>query len=402
MRILLLTLLDYRREPNQRIHHFVRHVAPHCRALTVCYATSALERRLGGLARRALQPGVTAWTDGLVRFLEVTPLWFPRRWGRALGSLRDRQDILSLLRVARRHLEEPVDLCVAVGPFAALAAIRLRGHGLVGGVVYEDMDYEPGFAAHAWHARDRVRQEAAAARGADLVISAGERLSALRRTQGARRHVWIPNGVDTERFRATGATPHRPALIYTGNLDRYYSGLKQVIAALPGIREACSDVRLILVGRGQAAEEAALRRHAAALGVGALIEWVGPLPYSHLPQHLHRADVGLAAFPPGPSREYAFPYKVLEYMAAGLPVLATAGSETACLLERAECGMAVAHEPAALAAAARTLLADADLRARLGQKGRRASEAYDWKRIMDREMEALRGLFGGTASEGTR
>jgi len=394
MRVLLLTLLDYRREPNQRIHHFVRSLGPQCRSLVVAYATASVDRRPGRLARRAVQPAVTSWTDGPVQFLEVAPIWFPRRWGRALGSLRDRLDSASLFSVLRRHLEEPVDVCVAVGPFATLAAIRLREQGVAGAVVYEDIDYEPGFAAHGQHARDRARQEAAAVRGADLVISVGWRLSALRRQQGARRQVWIPNGVEVERFRAVCPEgPRPPVLIYTGNLDRNHSGLAQLLAALPGIRKASPEVRLILVGRGQAAEEAALRRQAARLGVETLIEWAGFQPYSSVPQWLHRGGVGLAAFPPGPPREHAFPLKALEYMAAGLPVLTTAGSETASLVEQAECGLAVAHEPAALATAAGALLADADLCARLGQNGRRASQDYDWKRIMDREAEALRELL---------
>ena len=46
------------------------------------------------------------------------------------------------------------------------------------------------------------------------------------------------------------------------------------------------------------------------------------------------SDIGLAAFPPNELMHYASPIKVFEYMAAGLPIVTTKGTEAARIVKK--------------------------------------------------------------------
>jgi len=77
-------------------------------------------------------------------------------------------------------------------------------------------------------------------------------------------------------------------------------------------------------------------------------------------------------------KRYAFPLKVVEYMAAGLPVIGTQDSETERIIRAAECGVVVAYEPAAVAGAMVCLFTDRDGYARLAGNAAGASARFSW------------------------
>lgn len=90
------------------------------------------------------------------------------------------------------------------------------------------------------------------------------------------------------------------------------------------------------------------------------------------------------------SRNEGTPVCLLEAMAAGVPVVATAVGGVPDLVRQGETGLLVPPaDPAALAAALTALLADPERRSRLGLGGRRAAyPAYDVKTLLAR-VEAL-------------
>jgi len=104
--------------------------------------------------------------------------------------------------------------------------------------------------------------------------------------------------------------------------------------------------------------------------------------YAELPSHLAEADLALAMFRPLDVTRYAFPLKVVEYMAAGLPVVTTSDTEAADLVMAAEAGKAVPFEPVAVAEACVRLLWGSQERARLSMNAQARSSAYDWTALM--------------------
>jgi len=424
-RLLVVSPLDVTGSPNSRTHHLVRHLAPHFRE------TFAISRRNAShLPRRErwsalFRMRTQTRQDGSIRWVALThwgsiphglghrllglsnpfstPRPGPRRILRrvlsALGGLLELGYLPSLLATYFTRVGGRVDVAVVEGPWEAALGLLLRALGCVRVVVYDDLDFQPGFAPiHGLRRRLIATLERAGARRADLVISVGERLAGLRTAQGARLVRVVPNGVDVARFgvahdaRAkTG--PRRPTLIYMGYLGAW-AGVDLLLEALGLALRCVPDLRLILLGHGTPLDLAALESGIRTRGLAMAVEFRGEVAYEQLPAHLAEADVGLAMFRPLDLTRYAFPLKVVEYMAAGLPVLTTSDTEAADLVSRTGAGAAAPYDAAALAEAAVTLLQDPARRAEHSARAVQAAQAYEWGALMRQHLTAMRQIAG--------
>ncbi len=186
---------------------------------------------------------------------------------------------------------------------------------------------------------------------------------------------YLPNGIDLSRFevaaeRWEGAGP----VIGTVATLRAEKRIDRLIAAVRRLPEA----RLLVIGDGP--ERAALE--SAAADLGARVRFAGHVAE---PAALLR---GLDLFALSSDTEQ-MPLSVLEAMAAGLPVVATDVGDVRAVLAPEQAPYVVGREAAALADAARMLLADAALRARLGAANRaRVAEVFD-QAAMVRAWEAV-------------
>ncbi len=198
----------------------------------------------------------------------------------------------------------------------------------------------------------------------------------------------IPNWVDTERFKSVpdhsvraslGAAKGETLVLYTGNMGAK-QGLDTVIDAAAEL--GSESVVLTLVGDGS--NRAALQARVAQLNA-TNIRFL-PLQ-ADLPATLAAADI-LVLAQRGPVVDSVAPSKLLSYMAAGKPVVASVNemSEAGRMIRRAQCGILVPPEqPRALAAALRDLSRRPDKYHDLGQAGRRhVAEHYERSHILER------------------
>ena len=96
---------------------------------------------------------------------------------------------------------------------------------------------------------------------------------------------------------------------------------------------------------------------------------------------LRRAGVGVLPLRRSPNHAISWPVKLFEYMAAGLPVVATDVAPWNDIIARHRCGVCVPGEdPRALAAAITQVLDDRDEARAMGERGRAAAiEHYSWE-----------------------
>lgn len=119
------------------------------------------------------------------------------------------------------------------------------------------------------------------------------------------------------------------------------------------------------------------------------VDYRGWLSPGRVAAELHRADVGLVCFLPEPNHVEAGPNKLFEYMAAGLPVIASAFPAWREIVEGGDCGLCVnPADPDAIAAAMVQLAEQPQRRAEMGRNGRRlVRERYNWgvegRRLID-------------------
>jgi glycosyltransferase involved in cell wall biosynthesis len=208
----------------------------------------------------------------------------------------------------------------------------------------------------------------------------------------------LPNGVDTDRIRP-GARPDRPFTVgFVGTLKPWH-GTAVLVEAFAGLAASDPSARLRLVGHGPQA--LALARQAAGLGLGQRVELVGSLAPERVPAALQGFDVAVAPYD-DPEQDYFSPLKVFEYLAAGLPVVASDVGQLRGLLDvdGEPAGLLVPPgDPAALRQALCALAADPARRHRLGDRARRlAVERHRWTSVVDRALGlALAGPTVGVA-----
>ncbi len=199
----------------------------------------------------------------------------------------------------------------------------------------------------------------------------------------------VPLGIDVQRFLA--AEPARaeelrqrlggPLLLFVGRL-RYYKGLHYLLRALNEL----PGVQLAVVGSGPM--EAEWKGLAKGLGLARRVRFLGEVTDEELPAYYHAADCFVL---PACERSEAYGLVQVEAMAAGLPVVCTElGTGTSFVNQHGETGLVVPpRDPQALAEACRTLLADAELRLRMGGQGRaRALAEFSLERMVER-VEAV-------------
>lgn len=183
--------------------------------------------------------------------------------------------------------------------------------------------------------------------------------------------------------------PGAARVIYIGRLSR-----RRGAHELVGLgRRLAGDATVELIGPADADVAGALRR-AHADGV---VSWRGFVPNARALEALRGATAGLSLLHDEPNYRVSLPTKVVEYMAAGIPVVTTPLPRARDLVERHGCGRVVPFgDPEATEAAVRGLLADASARRALGAAGRRAAErCYDWADEQHRFLAALTAAAEG-------
>ncbi|MFF9212692.1 MULTISPECIES: glycosyltransferase family 4 protein [unclassified Streptomyces] len=239
--------------------------------------------------------------------------------------------------------------------------------------------------------------------GTDTITYLGEytrsRIAGALTPQAAARMAHLPPGVDEKTFhpasggdqvRARLGLTDRPVVVCVSRLVPR-KGQDTLIEAMPRILAAEPDAVLLIVGGGPYEKD--LRRLAAEKGVADSVRFTGAVPWSDLPAHFGAGDV------------FAMPCRTrrggldveglgivyLEASATGLPVVAgDSGGAPDAVLD-GETGWVVrGGSPEEAAERIVALLGDAELRRRMGERGRRwIEEKWRWDLLAERLEELL-------------
>jgi glycosyltransferase involved in cell wall biosynthesis len=170
-------------------------------------------------------------------------------------------------------------------------------------------------------------------RHADLVLSINEGLREYTIRMGAQREKTdvIRAGIDLERFnpaRITGSGIRQKygigkddiILLFMGWLY-HFSGLKEVAIGLAKVKEQWPNLKLLIVGDGDAYEDLKKIRQECHLDHYMIL--AGKQPYSLIPELIAAADICLLPAHDNEIMHDIVPIKMYEYLAMGKPVVST-------------------------------------------------------------------------------
>ena len=250
---------------------------------------------------------------------------------------------------------------------------------------------------------DRDGAEAIAGRAFDAattVITVSEPVArwVAERTANPAVHA-VPNGVDTRYIRpvassagtgvrsvpAAGDAPFTVGFV--GTLKPWH-GVEVLLEAFARLARTDASARLRLVGDGPQRE--ALAAQAQRLEVADRVDLVGAVAPEEMPAELAAMDVAVAPYPQL-SDFYFSPLKIYEYLAAGLPIVASDVGPCADILDGGDLGVLVTPgDVGSLAVALAGLRRDQLIRADLGRAGRDAAVArHDWSLVVSRILATL-------------
>ena len=242
----------------------------------------------------------------------------------------------------------------------------------------------------------------------------GLRVTLLRRTRdwAVRRaqHVFTPSaylrelvvgwGIPAERVSVSPnpapdvpAMPSREELRAEFGLDGPTLGFAGRLMAAKALDVALSAMALVpeasLVIVGDGPDRAALERQRNDLGLGERVRFLGGLEREGVLRVFRGADAVLLS-----SRWENFPHVIVEALAVGTPVIASAVGGVPEVVRDGENGLLVpAGDAEALAAAIRRLLGDDELRARLASAAAPSVESYSAERLLGQiEAELVKAV----------
>jgi glycosyltransferase involved in cell wall biosynthesis len=217
--------------------------------------------------------------------------------------------------------------------------------------------------------------EAELVRKADAVLFTSTGLKAKAIALDARKAKYFPNGVEYHHFATATPLPLRyetitgPIAVYVGEL-----GIRFDFELLKATAELVPEVTFVLIGPTADMDDLKLPRN---------VQFFGPIDYALLPQYLQHATVGIIPLNVRLKADLVNgvnPLKLYQYMAAGLPVIATSWDALAALGSPA----VLVADSADFAVALRRCIGDAPDAALY----RRFAAQYDWS-VKITELESI-------------
>ncbi|MDH6628716.1 glycosyltransferase involved in cell wall biosynthesis [Streptomyces sp. LBL] len=237
------------------------------------------------------------------------------------------------------------------------------------------------YSIRRWYAFTRMQKRVARRLPSVLTVSGTSRQEIVHHlgVRGERIHV-VHIGADTDLFSPDPSVPVVPGrIVTTSSADVPLKGLVFLVEALAKVRTERPDAHLVVVGKRPTAGPVAqaVERY----GLEGAVDFVKGISDAELVDLVRSAQVACV-----PSLYEGFSLPAAEAMATGTPLLATTGGAIPEVAgpDGETCLAVPPGDPGALAAGLSRLLADPELRARLGAAGReRVLARFTWAKAAE-------------------
>lgn len=316
----------------------------------------------------------------------------------------------ALCAAAAALMSRKADIVLVYGPplvgpnlGAVVAARHGAKHACVVYDIYPDIAVETGRISNPAVIAFSRALETLQHRASDLIIvlAKGLKKTMIEKGVSPEKIAVVPVWLDPDEIKPLprdnawrqeqGIDPETFVVLYAGTIG-IISGARMVAEAAHLLSDH-QEILFLFVGDGD--EKIHVKRRSQALGLKNM-RFLPFQPRERLSETLATADVGLVTLSPGRGRT-SVPSKVLGYMAAGRPVIASVDPDSDTADEIRACNNGIAVPPAdgdALAAAVLKTASNRGLLEQYGTASRARFEAqYDKKLVLDSYTERLLGLL---------
>lgn len=202
----------------------------------------------------------------------------------------------------------------------------------------------------------------------------------------------FPRLEEFDQERPEGRNPSREHAILSAGIISGNRGIFQTLEAFAFLKKDFPELRLLLAGDFLYPEE---ELHIRSHPVWSEATYLGWISREEVARLMRSSVCGLVLFHPGPNHTESYPTKLFEFMASGLPLVASNFPLWKSIVEESECGVTVDPQDAeSVACGVRSLLEDPESARRMGENGRRAARTtFNWEREAFKLLEAYRRVL---------
>jgi glycosyltransferase involved in cell wall biosynthesis len=330
------------------------------------------------------------------RVTPITPLMIA--WGMARRALTMKPDVI--------HVFKPIGYSGLAGQFlSAFSRVPLV-------LDHDDWEGRGGWAdinpyPRLWR-RFFIWQETDLPRRACVVTVASRTLQTQMWGMGVdpMRVFYVPNGPDEslrtrpeesaqcrQQIRAELGVGNAPLAVYVGHIP-HSNDLDQALDALERVRLQVPDLRLAILGTGDGLP--ALQADVARRGLERVVILTGWVDHARTPDYLAAADLAVYPYRDSLVNRAKCSAKIIEYMAMGLPIVASRVGQNVEYIEHGTSGLlAEPGDADPFAQMMLAVLADPQRAKAMGQAARqRVWAKFDWDRLGETVEQAYQAARG--------
>lgn len=185
----------------------------------------------------------------------------------------------------------------------------------------------------------------------------------------------IPNGVNLSFFNKRKF--NKKSILFSGAMYGH-RGIDVLLESAPNIIKKIPDVEFNLLGDGPEINN--LKKIVKDKKIEKNVKFQGWIDRNKIPEKLSEASIGIGPLKLTTVTQNALPIKILEYMAAGLPIIAKKGTLPKDVLEDGENGFFI-DDVDDLIKKMSLLLTDSKINIKMGEKSLEKVQKFSWEKI---------------------
>ena len=310
---------------------------------------------------------------------------------------------------AREHERQPFDAIYERYSLWSAAAVRASRQFGLPAIIEVNAPLLPEQRAYRELARDadaeRIEHEVFSEAGAIVTVSAAVANYVIDHGGTPERVQVMPNGVDHALFhsdltpRQLPETDGRFVVAFSGSLKAWH-GVDVLLEAFRELNHRLAGMHLLVIGDGPMREW--LQGFVRGAKLDGHVSFTGWRPHDEVAALLAGANVAVAPYPP--LEDFYFsPLKLFEYLALGIPTVASDIGQIRDIIKPGSNGLLTPPGDAiALADALEVLALDEPLRQRLGQEAARTGRNFSWRGNAEKVVTTFETLAApATTARGT-